>query len=283
MSGHLDNSFNAKAKKLKRKSLAYALLLLCIISALWFLYPLYVDLMSITVEEKGQHGDQFGGLNTLFSGFAFAILIITLLMQREELELQRNSLDLQRDELHKIGMYNALSQISQMLDNFKASLPERGLPGGTNVWNLHSCFIKGMEGWKDIFESSNPQQVFDAYTKWVPIEGGCNAFLDCVISCVKIYNEATGKLQLKHYDDKATYVYVNGPWISKVPHLDQYAGVINALSNTMFLVTPGLKKILYSGLMATDELFPGTANQEELKKLKKEIDEIDKKRKQGES
>ena len=39
--------------------------------------------------ERGQIGDMFGVVNTLFSGLAFAGVIYTLLLQRHELELQR--------------------------------------------------------------------------------------------------------------------------------------------------------------------------------------------------
>ena len=51
-----------------------------------------------TVEERGQTGDQFGAINALFSGLAFAGLITTLLLQRQELELQRRELALTRQE-----------------------------------------------------------------------------------------------------------------------------------------------------------------------------------------
>ncbi len=37
-------------------------------------------------------GDSFGSLNTLFSGLAFAALVVTLWMQREELAMQRREL-----------------------------------------------------------------------------------------------------------------------------------------------------------------------------------------------
>lgn len=41
----------------------------------------------------------FGGLNALFSGFAFLGIIVTILMQRKELELQRRELGLTRKTL----------------------------------------------------------------------------------------------------------------------------------------------------------------------------------------
>lgn len=49
-------------------------------------------------EERGQFGDMFGAVNALFSGLAFAGLIITLILQREELSLQRDELKQTRKE-----------------------------------------------------------------------------------------------------------------------------------------------------------------------------------------
>lgn len=50
-------------------------------------------------ETRGTFGDQFGAVNALFSGLAFAGLIYTIILQRRDLELQRNDLKLQREEL----------------------------------------------------------------------------------------------------------------------------------------------------------------------------------------
>lgn len=48
---------------------------------------------------RGTFGDQFGAVNALFSGLAFAGLIYTIILQRRDLELQRNDLKLQCEEL----------------------------------------------------------------------------------------------------------------------------------------------------------------------------------------
>ena len=50
-------------------------------------------------EIRGTFGDQFGAVNALFSGLAFAGLIYTIILQRRDLELQRKDLRLQREEL----------------------------------------------------------------------------------------------------------------------------------------------------------------------------------------
>lgn len=52
-------------------------------------------------EKYGTYGDAYGSLNTLFSGWAFALLLISLFMQRRELQEQRKELAAQKDEISK--------------------------------------------------------------------------------------------------------------------------------------------------------------------------------------
>lgn len=51
--------------------------------------------------DRGNLGDSFGGINALFSGFAFAGIIYTILLQRKELTLQRQELVDTRVELKR--------------------------------------------------------------------------------------------------------------------------------------------------------------------------------------
>ncbi len=51
------------------------------------------------LEERGQFGDMFGFLGALFSGLAFAGLIVTIRQQREDLKNQRDEIELQREDL----------------------------------------------------------------------------------------------------------------------------------------------------------------------------------------
>jgi hypothetical protein len=50
-------------------------------------------------DSRGQFGDMFGAVNSLFSGLAFAGLIFTILLQRREFARRRRELVLQRQEL----------------------------------------------------------------------------------------------------------------------------------------------------------------------------------------
>jgi hypothetical protein len=69
-----------------------------IVIAAWCLFWLMVWLF-VNKEQRGVFGDMFGAVNALFSGLAFAGIIYTILLQREELEAQRHELELTRGEL----------------------------------------------------------------------------------------------------------------------------------------------------------------------------------------
>lgn len=62
----------------------------------WWLINKNIDCST----ERGTFGDMFGAVNALFSGLAFAGLIVTLLYQKEELKLQREELRETRNELN---------------------------------------------------------------------------------------------------------------------------------------------------------------------------------------
>ncbi len=64
---------------------------------IYFTWPIN----EISLNKSGVFGDSFGALTALFSGLAFAGLIITIIMQRDELALQREELNLTRQELKR--------------------------------------------------------------------------------------------------------------------------------------------------------------------------------------
>jgi len=66
---------------------------------IWIGYGLWVYYNISPWSDRGQFGDMFGAVNALFSGLAFAGVIIALVFQRRELELQRRELELTRKEL----------------------------------------------------------------------------------------------------------------------------------------------------------------------------------------
>lgn len=79
-------------------------------------YPLIIGIFFHSSQERGFAGDMYGALNTLFSGLAFAGIIITIIMQMKELELTRE--ELQKSAEAQQGTFSALTQ---QLENMKYS------------------------------------------------------------------------------------------------------------------------------------------------------------------
>ena len=90
-----------KTNKEETKSRLWIWIVVAIIGVLaawglsWWLINKNIDCST----ERGTFGDMFGAVNALFSGLAFAGLIVTLLYQKEELKLQREELAQTREEL----------------------------------------------------------------------------------------------------------------------------------------------------------------------------------------
>lgn len=81
---------------------------------------------NISVDKAGVFGDSFGVLNALFSGLAFAGVIITMLLQKEQLELQLKELIENREQFARSATAQEdaakLSALSALLIEYKQQL-----------------------------------------------------------------------------------------------------------------------------------------------------------------
>jgi len=50
---------------------------------------------------RGQFGDMYGALNTLFSGFAFVVLIYTLLLQKKSIDYQAKEINFVKKNMER--------------------------------------------------------------------------------------------------------------------------------------------------------------------------------------
>ncbi len=83
----------------KSKNIILVILIFVSVIILWSA-TWYVSTISIEKwQDRGTFGDMFGSINALFSGLAFAGVIIALYMQKKELSLQRTELEQTRGEL----------------------------------------------------------------------------------------------------------------------------------------------------------------------------------------
>ncbi len=92
----------AEERRIKKRLNKYLIFGLGFVSVLWLGTFVSNIWLLFNKEFNGATlGDSFGMVNALFSGLAFAFLIYTAFMQREELKLQRKELEDNREELKK--------------------------------------------------------------------------------------------------------------------------------------------------------------------------------------
>jgi uncharacterized membrane protein len=96
-----------KKQKIGNKQL---LILLSIVFVVWLITGFIISFVHGDLNNRGLFGDSFGMVNSLFSGFAFAGIIYTILLQRKELKYQRDELKLTRKELKKSSNAQIASQ-----------------------------------------------------------------------------------------------------------------------------------------------------------------------------
>src|SRR5258706_6055601 len=83
----------SRAHRPPTKARIWILICLCVLAALLWCANWYLVTSHITDEAKqGQFGDMFGAVNALFTALAFAGLIYTVLLQRDQLALQQEEI-----------------------------------------------------------------------------------------------------------------------------------------------------------------------------------------------
>jgi len=97
-------------------------------------------------EDRGTFGDMFGAANALFTGLSFVGLIVTILLQREDLKETRNEMELTRKEFISQNDTMKLQQFEntffQMLSLFNSIVNNTEFWVNTNEYKGRSAFAK---------------------------------------------------------------------------------------------------------------------------------------------
>lgn len=118
--------FDERAEELRLKRVFSSILAFWALSGLvLFFYP-----------DRGEFGDMFGSVNTLFSGLAFGGIIYTIFQQKIELKLQREELKLQRQEVEKTNQELAKQVEAMNSQRFESTF--------FNMLSLHHQITNGL-------------------------------------------------------------------------------------------------------------------------------------------
>lgn len=101
-----------------------ALLAAALVLSLWSCWAYRIFGLSGTdIAERGQFGDAFGALNTLFTGLAFIGVVYTMFLQREELNIaqaeMKSQQGLARLERFESVYFQLLDQLDQIIDGIQ--------------------------------------------------------------------------------------------------------------------------------------------------------------------
>ena len=115
----------AKGKKISPYKYFWPIIIFSIllVFSLWFWN--YYYLIDREESDRGTFGDMFGAVNAVFSGLAFAGIIISLYLQRIDLKSQKEQLDLNYEEVRitneEFKIQNETLQIQKFENTFSNS------------------------------------------------------------------------------------------------------------------------------------------------------------------
>lgn len=135
------------------------------------------------IENRGTFGDMFGAANALFSGLAFAGVIIAIMLQRKELSLQREELELTRvvleDQRSELQYQNQTLANQRFENTFFELLSRQGevvnaitltrygqqpLTGRACFQSLYSEFTE--TSWSDDASKGEVDKIAEAYERF---------------------------------------------------------------------------------------------------------------------
>lgn len=172
------------SKKIKNHSLIIGIIAVTLVGCLWFANYCYGMglLKGDAINDRGTFGDMFGAVNAVFSGLAFAGIIISLYMQRIDLKNQKEQLELNYEEVKQTNkefkIQNETLQIQKfenqyykMIDLHKDNVNEMSIPffdllGGAMTSSINKKIesqspsiilreVEGKKGFVDMFKELN--------------------------------------------------------------------------------------------------------------------------------
>ena len=198
------------------------------------LWALSFFLLFLDTNCRGTFGDMFGAVNALFSGLAFSGLIVTLIMQHEELGLQRKELAQTNEELAAQREEFAAQTKTMKIQRFENTL--------FNMLSLQQDIVNGLyylpKDGADYTPESKGRYVFDVfYNKKITSFGnGLNSYVYGVKGLIQDKNspeEYRHVSEISIFDNYFRHLYRMLKYIDVSPLIDDterydYACIVRA-------------------------------------------------------
>jgi hypothetical protein len=168
------------------KYLTYFFIIVIALIVMVIVVPVFVNHFFSEWAKSGS--ETFGALNSLFSGFAFAGIIVTILIQKSELKNQRIELQLQRTEMQETRKEFLISRttnfVYSQLDRFEKCVSELTIThnGKTFIGNDAISFL-----------DENKATVYSPFDK--PEEDFKREKRESIIKLLKIYSPNKSQIE----------------------------------------------------------------------------------------
>lgn len=122
----------------KRFQIDLLIKMIVLVVAIWIASTVLIVFGLDNWSDRGTFGDLFGAVNALFSGLAFAGLIYTIVLQKQDLELQRNEIKLNRTELKKTAkaQQNSEKALIEQVEQMKVASKLNALKTLIDYYNI---------------------------------------------------------------------------------------------------------------------------------------------------
>lgn len=231
-----------------------------LLTALIILVALFVLIFSETLAEAAEIGEVLSGFSATL---AFLWLIIgmrsqaaDLALQRQELALQRSALERQAKELRNASKFDSLSRIEALLERSLEKIQEAGTAAKAPGEISTQLFI-GMQDWKTILESKDPEIVNAKYQEWIKIESVAKRYLSSVATALKIYMEFHLDRTFEGNKPDDEFIAIYSTWMRNAPYLAEHEGNSVMIAEILFSMAPGLEALKVAGLFAIRKMAEG--------------------------
>ena len=133
------------------------LLMTVVVIFLWGLSAYIIMNAYPSWEVRGTVGDMFGAVNALFSGLAFAALIYTIILQREEIKANRSEIAQNRKELKKSTQAQLRSQRALQDQAAQAHLSSK-LNAMNTIINYYNAQISNPQSSADMIKQAKEKR-----------------------------------------------------------------------------------------------------------------------------
>lgn len=186
----------------------------------WAIFTIFI-LAFLKPDVRGTFGDMFGAVYALFSGLAFTGLIVTLIMQHEELGLQRKELAQANDELAAQREEFAEQTKTMKIQRFENTL--------FNMFSLQQNIVDGLDyipkDGADHTPESKGRYVFDIFhntiiTRFQYGQEGNVFGIKSLIQEKNDINEYRRVREISIFDSYFRYLYRILKYIDESPLID---------------------------------------------------------------